>query len=84
MMLRNDDSRFSTVPQIDTPRSIFDLSHEHKTSFNASYCIPIFWSEVLPGDTWQLTTSVVARLQTLLTPIMDDIVLDTMYWFVPK
>jgi hypothetical protein len=40
--------------------------------------------EVLPGDTFQLKTSMVARLQTLLTPMMDNLYLDTYFYFVPN
>lgn len=40
--------------------------------------------EVLPGDTFDITTSKVVRLQTLLTPVMDNIYLDTYFFFVPN
>lgn len=38
----------------------------------------------LPGDTFQIQTSKVARLQTLITPVMDNLYLDTYYFFVPN
>jgi hypothetical protein len=40
--------------------------------------------EVLPGDTFDITTSKVVRSQTLLTPLMDNMYLDTYYFFVPN
>lgn len=83
-MNRNVESHFSEVPYIDKPRSIFDRSYGHKTSFDSSLLIPFYLEQnVLPGDTFRVTTSKVVRLQTLLTPIMDNMYLDTYYFFVP-
>lgn len=82
-MLRNVESRFAEVPQIDIERSVLDMSHGHTTSFDAGLAIPFFRMQVLPGDTVDLSTSIVARLQTLLTPIFSNVYIDTMYFFVP-
>lgn len=82
-MLRNLESRFAEVPQVDIPRSILDMSHGHTTSFNCGDLIPILRLRVMPGDTVNLTTSIVARLQTLLTPIMSNAYIDTYYFYVP-
>lgn len=40
--------------------------------------------EVLPGDTFDITTAKVVRSQTMLTPVMDNMYLDTYYFFVPN
>lgn len=82
-MLHDIESHFSTVPDIDSPRSIFDYSHGHTTSFNVGELVPIGVFEVLPGDTWKVTTSTVARLQTLLTPMMGNVYVDLYYHYVP-
>lgn len=66
-MLRNLESRFAEVPQVDIPRSILDMSHGHTTSFNTGELIPFFRLSVMPGDTVNLKTGITARLQTLLT-----------------
>lgn len=65
-------------------RSKFDMSHTIKTTFNAGDLVPFDVMEVLPGDTFNLETNVLARLQTLITPLMDDMYLDTYYFFVPN
>lgn len=82
-MNRNVESHFSELPKIEISRSTFDRSSSHKTSFNTGELIPFFIDEILPGDSFKVTTSVVARLQTLLTPIMDNVYMDTYYFFVP-
>lgn len=83
-MNRNVESHFSQLPSIDIQRSIFDRSSTHKTSMNAGELIPIYVDEVLPGDSWRMTTSKVVRAQTMLTPIMDNIYLDTYFFYVPS
>lgn len=83
-MNRNVESHFSELPSVDIQRSIFDRSSTHKTSFNVGELIPFYIDEVLPGDSFQVTTSKVVRLQTLLTPVMDNLYLDTYYFFVPN
>lgn len=83
-MNRNVESHFSELPGIDVPRSIFDRSCTHKTSFNVGQLIPFFIDEVLAGDSFNVTTSKVVRLQTLLTPVLDNLYLDTYYFFVPQ
>jgi hypothetical protein len=65
-------------------RSRFDRSSSYKTTFNVGQIIPFYVDEVLPGDTFSIDTSKVVRMQTLLTPVMDDIFLDTYYFFVPN
>lgn len=84
-MNRNVESHFALNPtNIDIRRSTFDRSHTHTTSFNVGDVVPFFVDEVLPGDTFNVVTSKVVRLQTLLTPVMDNIYLDTYFFFVPN
>ena len=83
-MNRNVESHFSQLPSANIQRSTFDRSHGYKTSFNVGDVIPFEVDEVLPGDTFDITTSKVIRSQTLLTPLMDNIYLDTYYFFVPN
>lgn len=83
-MNRNTESHFSTLPKVDISRSTFDRSSSLKTSFNVGQIVPFFIDEVLPGDTFDVATSKVVRMPSLITPIMDNIYLDTYYFFVPN
>lgn len=70
---------------IDIQRSKFKRNYTHKTTFNAGLAIPFFYDEVLPGDTYKLETSFIVRSSTpFIKPIMDDMYLDTYYFFVPN
>lgn len=75
---------FSMIPKTTIQRSSFDRSFGYKTTFNESYLIPFFCDEVLPGDTFKLKTSVLARLSTPIVPVMDNMFLDMQFFFVPN
>lgn len=84
-MNRNVESHFALNPtNIDISRSTFDRSHSVKLSFNTGDVIPFYVDEVLPGDTFNVKTSKVVRMQSLITPFMDNIYLDTYFFFVPN
>ncbi len=74
---------FAKIPQANIQRSKFDRSCGYKTAFDAGKLIPFFSDEVLPGDTMSLRTSLFGRLATPLHPFMDNIYLDTHFFFVP-
>ena len=84
-MNRNTNTHFALNPtRIDMSRSRFNRSSSYKTTFNVGDLIPFYVDEVLPGDTFSVDTSRVVRMQTLLTPMMDNVYLDTYYFFVPN
>lgn len=82
--MRNANGRFSELPKANISRSSFDRSASVKTTFNVGDLIPFYLEEVLPGDTYSVKTSKVVRMQTPITPIMDNVYLDTYYFFVPS
>ena len=75
--------QFSQVPSVEIPRSSFDRSHAHKTTFDAGLLVPILVDEALPGDTFNLKMSAFARLATPIHPIMDNMFLETFFFAVP-
>ena len=75
--------QFSQVPRADIPRSSFDRSNNFKTTFGAGYLIPVMCDEVLPGDTFNCHMTAFGRLATPLHPFMDNMWLDTFFFFVP-
>ena len=76
--------QFAMIPRADIPRSKFDAQKTHKTTFDAGYLIPVYVDEVLPGDTFNLKMTAFARLATPLYPIMDNMVMDSFFFFVPN
>ena len=83
-MNRNTESHFSLTPTINIGRSKFDRSFDHKTTFNTGDLIPVYFSEVLPGDSVKMRMSEVVRMQTPIAPVMDNAFLDTYFFFIPN
>lgn len=80
----NVNSRFSQVPQVQHVRSKFAMDTSVKTSLDVGTLVPFYYEECLPGDSWSVETNMVARMQPLIAPIMDDLFLDVYYFFVPN
>jgi hypothetical protein len=72
------------VPKAEIPRSSFDTQYAHKTTFDGGYLVPIYCDEVLPGDMHNVKATMFARLATPLFPVMDNLHLDTFFFFVPN
>ena len=83
-MSRNSYTFGSHPADVDIKRSKLNKNCSVKTSFNTGDIIPFYVDEVLPGETRQIKTSEVVRLQTLVTPVMDNIFMDIYYFFVPN
>ena len=74
---------FAQVPSADIPRSSFDRTHGYKTTFSSGYLVPVFCDEALPGDTFTLDLTAFVRMATPIYPVMDNLYLDTHFFFVP-
>ena len=75
--------QFAMVPRASVPRSSFRRQQAHKTTFDAGYLVPFFMDEVLPGDTYNVKTTLFARLATPIFPVLDNMHCDFFYFFVP-
>lgn len=74
---------FSQIERADIPRSSFNRSHGHKTTIDADYLYPIFIDEIIPGDLFRMNAAHFARLATPKFPIMDNLFLETFWFFCP-
>jgi len=86
-MFRNKTARqhnFAVIPGADVPRSIFRMRQTRKQAFDASDVIPIMCEEILPGDTWRHRENLSARLATPIAPALDNLDIETAYFFVPN
>lgn len=71
------------IPRGDIPRSKFKRNSTYKTTFDAGWLIPFYVDEILPGDSMNLKATMFARLATPTTPVMDNLHLETFWFFVP-
>ncbi|AXH76303.1 MAG: major capsid protein [Microviridae sp.] len=75
--------QFSVVPKAEIPRSTFDRTHGHKSTFSAGWLVPFFVDEALPGDTFNVRATLFARMATPIFPLMDNLYLDTQFFACP-
>lgn len=80
---QRESHTFARVPRLQSQRSMFDRSHGYKTTFNEGYLIPFYIDEVVPGDTHKVNANLFCRLATAKKPIMDNLYLETFFFFCP-
>lgn len=83
-MKSSNQHLFSQIPRADIQRSSFNRSHGYKTTLDSGYLVPFFVDEVLPGDTFNLKATLFGRLSTPIVPFMDNMYLETFFFFVPN
>ena len=76
--------QFAQIPHADIPRSTFKRSHGYKSCFDAGWLIPIYCDESLPGDTFNVRLTSVARLNTPIVPFLDNLWMDFFFFAVPN
>ncbi len=74
---------FNRVDQARVNRSVFNLSHEHSTTFDMGQLIPSLILEAVPGDIFTLQSELLIRLQPLVSPAFSEINATIHNFFVP-
>lgn len=83
-ILRNKAAHdFSRNPKIHLPRSVFKRPWRRTMSYNCSFLYPIMCKLVNPGETWKLDLTTFSRLQTQITAPMDNLKMQTFFFFDP-
>lgn len=83
-MGRNEELHFRAIPRMNIQRSKLRRPYDHKLTFDTGKLIPFYIDEILPGDTVKMKTSILARMMTPIQPTMDNIFMDTYFFFCPN
>lgn len=83
-MNRNNERHFNSVPQTHVSRTRFKRDQNILTTFDAGKLIPFYVDEVLPGDTFSVSTAAIIRMTTPKYPVFDDAYIDFYYFFCPN
>lgn len=75
---------FDTRPEQYGERNMFDLSHDHKTSFHMGWLVPFLCLETLPGDTFYIRGDYMLRFAPLYLPIMHRVNMSVDYFYCPN
>lgn len=79
-----NQSDASVIESSRIPRSTFIGSWTHKTTFDQGVLVPILCEEVMPGDHLKYNMQAFVRMATPLFPVMDNLRIDTHWFFVPN
>jgi hypothetical protein len=69
---------------IQAPRSNFPMNSRHLTAIDFDYLYPLYWDEILAGDTVNMNARLFGRFATLANPILDNCYLDIHWFYAPK
>lgn len=75
---------FSMNPRAPIQRSSFPVRQGFKVPFSASFLIPIYCEEVMPGDMFNIRMNVAARTAIPIVPILDNWRMTTFFFMVPN
>lgn len=78
------NSRFAYAPSVSIGRSKFGRGFSHKTTMNTGDLVPIYWDDILPGDTISLDVKSLVRSLTVQAPVMDNAFITIEAYFVPN
>lgn len=78
-------SQHSFAQMVPPPisRSSFDRSFTRKTTFDGGWFVPVYAEYCFPSDTINMDATFMCRVATLINPIMDNLHLDTFWFFCP-
>lgn len=83
-MNRNNERHFNQVPQTHVSRTRFKRDQNILTTFDSGKLIPFYVDEVLPGDTFSVSTAAIIRMTTPKYPVFDDAYIDFYYFYCPN
>ena len=83
-MNRNNERHFNNVPQTHVSRTRFKRDQNILTTFDSGKLIPFYVDEVLPGDTFNVSTAAIIRMTTPKYPVFDDAYIDFYYFYCPN
>ena len=75
---------FGSVPVPKKGRTNFNESHTLSGTFPLSKVCPVFFTETIPGDSWNINVFNLTKLQTLIAPAMQQVDASLLWFKLPK
>ncbi len=83
-MSRSQHSFSVAQPTVSRERSTIDRPSRTLSAIDGSKIYPMLIDEVLPGDTFKLTCQMKGWLATPIKPFLDNLYINTFFFFVPN
>ncbi|WNK13275.1 MAG: major capsid protein [Microvirus sp.] len=77
------NAHFSAVPTISHSRNAFSIAETNKSTCQFDTLFPMYHKFIMPGDELNIQFEVMARLQTQIRDLFDDLYIDLHAWYVP-
>lgn len=77
-------NQFKQLPDVSFGRNTFNRTSGSLLTLDAGKIYPVWYDEVIPGDTKKLTMSFFGRVNTMIVPSYVNLYLDAHLWFVPR
>lgn len=77
-------NQFNNIAPAPIPRSMFKRDFTRRSTFNQDYLVPVFVDEILPGDDVNIRMTAFTRMSTPIKPLMDNLYMETFWFFVPN
>lgn len=77
-------NQFNNISPQKIPRSAFRRDFTRRGTLNTNDLVPIFCDEILPGDDVNLKMTAMVRMTTPIKPLMDNLYLETFWFFIPN
>jgi len=84
LSMKRRDNVFTSTALPDIQRSMFDLSHDVKMSFNMGELVPGCLHEALPGDKFNLNYMTMVRFAPMISPVMHKVRVKSEFFFIPN
>lgn len=75
---------FNKIQKETRPHSTFNLSHTRKFSMRMGELVPCLMEEVLPADTWNVSTQQIVRMAPMVNPVMADLNVTLHFYYIPN
>jgi len=75
---------FNSVMSSKPKKSVFKMDHERKFSMNMGDLVPILVEDIVPGDSFKVSSELFIRLAPLVSPVMHRMNVFTHFFFVPN
>lgn len=82
--MKRTDNVFTNVQLPGIPSSSFDLSHSNRTTCNMGELIPVLCLDTLPGDRFNIRSSIMLRFLPMLAPVMHQIKVAMHFFYCPN
>ncbi len=75
---------FNNISNNKSKRNVFDMTHDRKLALKMGELVPVMCEEVIPGDSFQVSSELMIRMAPMVSPTMHMVNSSIHFFFVPN